>query len=48
MNYKPKTELKIGGKMSTKATDIVGIMLACAAVIFTLCVGAAIVIAAIK
>lgn len=47
MNYKPKNQLKVDGKMSTDGADNVGITLAKAAYIFAVMAGLALLITAI-
>lgn len=48
MNYKPKNQVKVGGRMSEKGADRVGNKLANAAIIFASQAGLALILAAIK
>ncbi len=46
MKFNPKTDLKVGGKMSERGADTVGKMLATAAIIAAILFGVAAIIAA--
>ncbi|WP_439259494.1 hypothetical protein [Lonepinella sp. BR2930] len=39
INYNPKHQIKVGGKMSTEAADKAGLKLANSAFILSICVG---------